>query len=63
MKERTLLIYRSTALSHFLVDQMVPDVPHSCDADLSSRLEIMGLGEIGHVIAWRILPPHTIAGP
>ena len=21
----------------------------------------MGLGEIGHVIAWRILPPHTIA--
>ena len=24
-------------------------------------IEVMGLGEIGHVIAWRILPPHMIA--
>ena len=26
-----------------------------------SLVEVMGLGEIGHVIAWWILPPHTIA--
>ena len=24
-------------------------------------IEVMGLGEIGHVIVWRILPLHTIA--
>ena len=25
------------------------------------QIEVMGLGEIGHVIAWRIWPPHMIA--
>jgi hypothetical protein len=25
------------------------------------RIEVMGLGEIGHVVSWWILPPHALS--